>query len=121
MNETVARERLTKERQRLLVLIKHLSEDNDVDVPDPSGNGELSNLDQHPGDSGTETFEREKDMAILGTLEDQIKEVDKALVRVDDGTYGVCEKCSKPIAEERLEVVPTARYCVEDQGARELQ
>lgn len=121
MNVTVARERLTNERQRLLVLIKHLSEDNDVDVPDHTGNGELSNLDQHPGDTGTETFEREKDMAILGTLEDQIKEVDKALVRVDDGTYGVCEKCGKPIAEERLEVVPTARYCVEDQGAREHQ
>lgn len=119
MNETAARERLEQEKERLRALIHNLSEDNDLDETDRAGNGELSSLDQHPGDMGSETFEREKDMAILSTLEDQVAEVDQALKRLEAGDYGSCEKCGKPIGEERLEVIPTARYCVEDQGARE--
>jgi RNA polymerase-binding transcription factor DksA len=118
MNDTAARERLEKERERLTSLIHNLSEDNageGNDAPD----GELSSLDQHPADAGSETFEREKNMAIAETLEDQVAEVEQALKRLEDGSYGTCEACGKPIGDERLEVVPTARYCVEDQGARE--
>ena len=119
MNDTTARERLNNERSRLATLIRNLSEDADSDQTERSGNGELASIDQHPADMGSETFEREKDMAIVSTLEDQIGEVDQALKRVEAGTYGACEACGKPIGDERLEVVPTARYCVEDQGARE--
>lgn len=115
MNETAARERLEKERERLKALIHNLGEENENE----ESAGELASVDQHPADAGSETFEREKNMAILTGLEDQISEVDQALKRVDAGEYGICEACGKPIGEERLEVVPTARYCVEDQGARE--
>jgi DnaK suppressor protein len=116
MDQTMARERLQKEKDRLAALIGNMAEDSD-------GNGaqgdELAHVDQHPADAGSETFEREKDMAILSNLEEQISEVDEALKRVEDGSYGTCEACGKPIGDERLDVVPTARYCVEDQGARE--
>ena len=121
MTETAARERLQNERERLSSLIHNLAEDNGANEGDVTTDGEVATVDQRPADAGSETFEREKDMAILSTLEDQITEVDAALKRLDEGSYGVCEKCSKPIGEERLEVVPTARYCVEDQGAREAQ
>lgn len=121
MNETAARERLQKERERLSSLIHNLAEDNGANEGEPTPDGELATVDQRPADAGSETFEREKDMAILSTLEDQTAEVDLALKRLDEGSYGVCEACGKPIGEERLEVVPTARYCVEDQGAREAQ
>lgn len=99
----------------------NLAEEHDLDETnhDERPEGELTSLDQHPADTGSETFEREKDMAILNTLEDQLTEVDEALKRVEEGSYGVCEACGQAIAPERLEVVPTARYCVEDQGARE--
>jgi RNA polymerase-binding transcription factor DksA len=119
MNESAARQRLESEKERLRGLAGKLAESNGFDESEQSAMGELSTVDQHPGDIGSETFEREKDMAILNTLEDQITEIEKALSRVDDGSYGTCEACGKPIGEERLEVVPTARYCVEDQGARE--
>lgn len=119
MDQTAARERLNKERERLAALISNMAEDNDDAAATPPD--ELATVDQHPADAGSETFEREKDMAILSTLEDQITEVDAALTRVDEGSYGTCEACGKPIGDERLEVVPTARYCVEDQGAREAQ
>jgi len=118
MNETAARERLENEKERLRALIHNLSDDSG-DEADRSAGGELSSVDQHPGDMGSETFEREKNMAILSTLGDQVAEVDQALKRLEAGDYGSCEKCGKPIGDERLEVVPTARYCVEDQGARE--
>jgi RNA polymerase-binding transcription factor DksA len=117
MDMTAARERLEKEKSRIGALIGNMAEDND----EGAGSDELATVDQHPADAGSETFEREKDMAILSNLEDQIVEIEKALARVDEGTYGTCEACGKPIGDERLEVVPTARYCVEDQGAREAQ
>ncbi|MCA1708548.1 MAG: TraR/DksA C4-type zinc finger protein [Actinobacteria bacterium] len=116
MDETAARQRLEKEKDRLTALVAHMAEGNEGEGAQLD---ELSTVDQHPADVGSETFEREKDMAILSTLEDQIAEVEKALERVQDGSYGKCESCGKPIGDERLDVVPTARYCVEDQGARE--
>jgi DnaK suppressor protein len=117
MDMTAARERLEREKERLRALIGNMAEDNNEG--ERNGADELATVDQHPADAGSETFEREKDMAILNNLEEQIAEIEKALARVDEGTYGTCEACGKPIGDERLEVVPTARYCVEDQGARE--
>ena len=114
---TAARQRLEQERERLRSLIGNMADDNNKDRA--AGSDDLATVDQHPADAGSETFEREKDMAILNNLEEQIIEIEKALARVDEGTYGTCEACGKPIGDERLEVVPTARYCVEDQGARE--
>jgi len=114
---TAARQRLEQERERLRSLIGNMADDNTEDRA--VGSDDLATVDQHPADAGSETFEREKDMAILNNLEEQITEIEKALARVDEGAYGTCEACGKPIGDERLEVVPTARYCVEDQGARE--
>lgn len=117
MDTTAARERLEQERERLRALIGNMAEDGEG----ANGSDELATVDQHPADAGSETFEREKDMAILSNLEEQIAEIEKALTRVEEGSYGTCEACGKPIGDERLDVVPTARYCVEDQGAREAQ
>ena len=80
---------------------------------------ELSDYDQHPADTGTETFEREKDLSILESLESELEELEAALQRIDDGTYGVDEITGEPIAAERLEAVPTARTNVETERRRE--
>lgn len=80
--------------------------------------GELSSADQHPADLGTETFEREKDLSILESLERELRELDAAIRRVDDGTYGICEACNGPIPEERLEAQPAARFCADHAPAR---
>jgi RNA polymerase-binding transcription factor DksA len=81
--------------------------------------GELSTFDQHQADVGSEVFEREKDLSIVQQVEDQIGEVEAAMARVGNGSYGKCERCGKPIAEDRLEAIPWARLCVEDQAAGE--
>lgn len=77
------------------------------------GVGELSLYDNHPGDIGTEIYEREKDMGTRVYLENQIKKVQDALDNIDKGTYGLCELCGKPIAKERLEAIPFTTMCVD--------
>jgi RNA polymerase-binding protein DksA len=114
MDHTALRERLAEEKKRLVATVNGASDDIDRDESEQSSLGELSSVDQHPADHASETFEREKEMTIIDSLETQLNEIDAALGRLDDGTYGKCEDCGKPIGEERLEARPTARYCIED-------
>lgn len=75
--------------------------------------GELSAYDNHPADLGTEMFERSKDIALNENAERHLTDLNEALQRIENGEYGVCRTCGKPIPYERLEAIPTAAYCVE--------
>ncbi|MFB9328428.1 TraR/DksA C4-type zinc finger protein [Paenibacillus aurantiacus] len=74
--------------------------------------GELSAYDNHPGDMGTETFERERDMAIDDNFRLKLEENEAALDRLNSGEYGLCEICRKPIRYERLEALPATTRCI---------
>ena len=74
--------------------------------------------DQHPADTGSDTFEREKDLAILEQLEGELAELQAALARIDAGTYGVDEVTGDPIDPARLEALPTARTNVDHEEPR---
>ncbi|GAB7388188.1 yteA family sporulation protein [Bacillaceae bacterium] len=76
--------------------------------------GELASYDNHPADLGTETYEREKDIALNEHAEQRLKDVEHALAAIERGTYGICEVCGRPIPLERLEALPTATRCKED-------
>jgi RNA polymerase-binding transcription factor DksA len=119
MDPTTARSRLDNERMRLL-------ETRRAALDLVGGNTEeavqeLSTYDQHPADQGTETFERERDTSVLQRVEAQLAEIDAALHRIDAGTYGVCELCGRPVGDERLEAMPAARYCLDDQARAERE
>lgn len=75
--------------------------------------GELSTIDNHPGDVGTEMFERAKDISLNEHDEFMLERIDSALALMEKGDYGVCAVCSKPIPYERLEAVPYTIYCRE--------
>lgn len=75
---------------------------------------ELADYDQHPADTASETFEREKDLSILEQLEAELAELEAALDRIERGTYGIDERTGEPIDEARLDAVPTARTNVDD-------
>ncbi|WEK52965.1 MAG: TraR/DksA C4-type zinc finger protein [Candidatus Cohnella colombiensis] len=75
--------------------------------------GDLSGIDNHPGDAGTEMFERSKDIALLEKEALRLERVDAALLRMETGEYGHCVSCGKFIPYERLEALPTAIYCIE--------
>ncbi|MGH8999945.1 MAG: TraR/DksA C4-type zinc finger protein [Acidimicrobiia bacterium] len=117
MNEARARDRIDKERVRLEGLVRE-REAEGLSQSESENVSELSSHDQHQAELGTETFEREKDFSLLEQLEAEIDELDRALRKLDEGTYGTCEACGKPIPPERLEALPGARLCVEDQARR---
>ena len=69
-------------------------------------------VDDESADAGTATFEREKELSIEQNVRDLIQKIDRALKRIDDGTYGICEQCGEPIPRERLRALPYAALCV---------
>lgn len=111
--------RLLEERQRLEHEIANLSSSGvrgDTFLED-----ETDSVDQHPADEGSELFEREKNLALVRTLETSLQSVNAALRKFDEGTYGLCEACGKPIPEKRLRALPAATHCIEDQEKLDRQ
>ncbi|TMC50654.1 MAG: hypothetical protein E6J14_03610 [Chloroflexi bacterium] len=117
MDRESARQRLEAERARLEEVRR--AADHLVEGVEQAEQTELSSLDQHPADVGSEVFERERDLGVMQQVRQELDEVQSALRRLDDGRYGVCEVCGRPISDERLEVKPAARYCVDDQARLE--
>ena len=97
------------EQQRVANLVRELRGELGSEG---DASSELADYDQHPADSATETFEHEKDLGIL----EQLAELQAALERIDNGTYGVDEVTGQPIDPARLEAFPTARTNVERSG-----
>ena len=80
---------------------------------------ELSHHDQHPADTATEIADVDRQDAIIEAAGDQREQVLAALARLEDGSYGICVDCGRPIPDARLEVRPEAARCVEDQAKAE--
>jgi len=74
-------------------------------------NGDVP-FDENFADSGQVAAEQGEHRAIVGHIQDSLRDVEKALAKLDDGTYGKCEECGEDIAEARLEAMPAARYCI---------
>jgi len=121
MHTDEARQRLEDERTRLESVRETFADEHLHDETETENLSELSGLGQHQADTGTETFEREKDLSILERVESELSDVEHALGRLDDGTYGLCAACGKPIGDSRLEAMPATRFCVDDQMVAEGQ
>jgi DnaK suppressor protein len=101
-----ARELLARERERIERELADLS---------PAAGDELSNLDQHPADEGTETFEEERDAGLAESLRRELDAIARAERRVEDGTYGMSVDSGEPIPDARLEAIPWAERTVEEE------
>lgn len=77
--------------------------------------GDLSSYGQHMADAGTDTFDRDFALSLVSSEQEALTEIDAAIKRIRDGTYGTCEITGKPIAKERLSAVPFTRYSAEAQ------
>ena len=73
--------------------------------------------DEEFADSGTATFEREKDLSLENNVRDLLAKIEKALARMDEGTYGICERCGRPIEKARIMALPYANLCIADAQA----
>ena len=120
MDGEQARRRLEHERARLAQVRDTFEDEHLHDESEDESTSTLSHLHQHPADLGSETFEREKDFSILEQVEAELADVERALHRLDDGTYGKCQACGNTIADERLQAIPAARFCVAHQTQAEI-
>jgi len=77
--------------------------------------GDLSSYGQHMADAGTDTFDRDFALSLVSSEQEALSEIDAAIKRIHDGTYGICEITAKPISKERLLAVPFTRNSAEAQ------
>lgn len=111
-----AQERLEAERRRLLASITA----RDTDVAGIIAAREGSNVDdEHDPEGATIAFERSQADHAAASARRRLAAVESALRRVEDGTYGICEKCGGPIGDGRLEALPAAVACVRCAATRE--
>lgn len=106
-----------RERRRM---IERLNETG-LNRPETVATGELSSYDNHPADQGTETFEREKDLSLKLSAQEDLRQIEAALRRIERGSYGICERCGQPIGMARLEAVPWAVLCIACQEREESE
>lgn len=104
------RRRILRLRQHLVGQHKMLSDQSRSSQGESLG--ELSAYDNHPGDLGTETFQRSRDGAALQMVAARLQQVEEALARLRAGLYGQCANCRQFIGRRRLEAMPETIYCI---------
>jgi DnaK suppressor protein len=105
------RELLLDARKRVVAALQNLHEDHAGSLSDEAG--EETAYDNHLADTATETYDRELDYTLEENEEELLASVDAALGRIEDGTFGLCARCSNPIAEDRLRAIPYATLCID--------
>jgi DnaK suppressor protein len=112
----VFRARLVRERERL----EHARSTVHHSTSLMEETGDLAiGAGDHLADSATETFMRELDDGLGENADHVLAEIDAALRRIDDGSFGTCVVCGGPIGDERLEAIPYATLCIDDKRALE--
>jgi DnaK suppressor protein len=109
-------ERLRSEREELSEQLTTI-EDQSFAATQSDLSGDVG-VDDESADAGTATFEREKELSIEQNVRDLIAKIERALKRIDAGTFGVCEICGKPIEKARLKALPYADLCIKDAQAQ---
>jgi len=115
IDTAVFRKRLEEERARLLHAVGFLEKENPGSMSEELGELAEGGTDNHLGDTAGAMYDRELDEGLEEGAQQTLTEINAALRRIDDGTYGVCEVCGKPIPRERLLAIPWARLCIDDQ------
>jgi len=116
------RQRLLTERQRL---ISELADDQSNDAATPGmatsdhAQWEGPGASNHLADDATELFLQEEEMTVDNSLKSMVEEIERALTRIDEGSYGKCESCGKDIPPRRLEARPFSTLCVECKAREE--
>ena len=82
---------------------------------------EKGSLSNHFADDGSNVMEAERITTVTDDIRDILAQVNSALERMDDGKYGLCQRCGKPINEERLEAFPYVAHCIDCQTLLERQ
>jgi DnaK suppressor protein len=109
---------LEQERSRLTELRDSLASATEDAERNPTGDPSAGG---HVADAGSEMFERSRDLSIMEDMDSQLADIEHAVARLGNGSYGTCEACGRPIDPARLDARPAARFCVEDQAGAERE
>lgn len=110
MDREALKRRLMEERERLARELAGLDADLSESLQESS---QESPYDQHLAEMATVTLDREIDLTLQDNARAGLAQVDRALAKLEDGSYGRCDRCGKPIAEGRLSIAPFATLCVD--------
>ena len=111
------RQLLITERAKFLSELKSIVQESSKSPREASG--DLSGYTVHMADMAADTYEREMNVNIASSEQEILYQIDDALKRIDDGTFGACQSCNKSITMSRLKAVPYASLCIECQRAKE--
>jgi DnaK suppressor protein len=106
---------------RKALLEKHRDLTGSVDALEQSAlkksrqenSGDLSNMPIHMADIGSDNYEQEFNLGLIESEDQVLREIEEALDRIEEGTFGTCEECGKPIKKARLKAVPHAKFCID--------
>ena len=116
MNTNKYKEKLLKEKEKLTGLINDMK-DNTVfgnttnHTSERYTSGELSSYDNHPADIGTDLYIQNMQNSLTNHEEGKLKNINDALYKIQNGTYGICDSCHKQIDEDRLDILPETNLC----------
>ena len=105
-------------KENVLDEIKHISEDT-LKKSQKDASGDISGYTYHMADVATDTYDREFSLGLASNERQHLYELDEALKKIEEGTFGVCEECKTLIAKTRLKAVLFARLCVKCQEKKE--
>ncbi|MDD4894025.1 MAG: TraR/DksA family transcriptional regulator [Candidatus Omnitrophica bacterium] len=109
---------ILKMKDKILAEIKHISEDT-LKKSQKDASGDISGYTYHMADVASDTYDREFSMGIASDERQSLYELDDAIKKIEEGTFGICEECKSAITKSRLKVVPFARLCIKCQEKRE--
>ena len=105
---------LEEEKARLTGAVDFLERDNAGSLEDELGEIGSGGSDNHLGDTASATFDRELEQGLEEGAQQTLGDIEAALIRIEEGSYGTCEICGEPIGAERLSAIPWARLCIDD-------
>lgn len=109
---------LMEARRRIAGDLQHL-EGESLNNNQRESAGDLSGYSYHMADMASDNFDREFTLGLASSEQQSLNAIDDALRKIDEGAYGVCENCSKPIPQKRLMAMPYARLCIKCQEIEE--
>src|SRR3989304_1503308 len=111
--------RLLEEERRRLTEELEAIEEHQPELEHQVGMDLAGSYDEDFADVAGDTFEREKGLAIESSVQAMLTQVEEALARMDDGTYGICENCGRPIHPARRRAIPYAKLCIDCKAKEE--
>jgi DnaK suppressor protein len=109
---------ILKKKEAVLDDLKHITEDT-LKKSQKEASGDISGYTYHMADVATDNYDREFSLGLASNERKSLYELDDALKRIDDASFGFCDDCKGPIAKIRLKAVPSARLCIKCQEKRE--